>query len=343
MRCVVIQTAFLGDAVLTLPLLDLVRRSGRAEWLGVLAAPDGARFLRLQDVADDVISWDKRGGEGGPIGTLAVVRRLREAGADVALVPHRSFRSALLPALAGVPSRVGFDESGGRAFLTRRAPYRARQHEIERIASLAEAVGVPVPDGGVPFSVRVRPDDTERAERFLEAEGVAPGRPVVLVAHGSRWRTKRWPPERFAEAAATLASDLGGVVAIAGAPSDRSSAAAVAGRLASAPVDAVGRLDMGGWLALVRRASILLSNDSATAHVAAGVGTPVVAVFGPTVPGMGYAPYSVRARVVGTDLGCRPCGRHGHDACPLGHFGCMLGVSVDAVVAAARELLTGQA
>jgi heptosyltransferase-2 len=83
---------------------------------------------------------------------------------------------------------------------------------------------------------------------------------------------------------------------------------------------------------------VVLSNDSAAAHAAAGVGTPVVAVFGPTVTDQGFAPYSEAAAVVGVDLDCRPCGRHGHDACPLGHHACMERVTVDAVVAEARRL-----
>jgi len=105
------------------------------------------------------------------------------------------------------------------------------------------------------------------------------------------------------------------------------------------PVDAVGRADVGEWLGLTARAGLVLSNDSAAAHAAAGVGTPVVAVFGPTVTGLGFAPYSEAAAVVGVELDCRPCGRHGHDACPLGHHACMERVTVDAVVAEARRLL----
>jgi len=338
-RCIVIQTAYVGDVILTLPLLDLLRASGRAAWVAVLAAREGAEFLRLQGAANEVIAWDKRGRERGLRGTVGAARALRALDADLALVPHRSFRSALLPALAGVRDRAGFDESGGRLLLTRTVPYRARPHEIERIALLAGAAGVALLAGRVPFSVRVRPEDAARAARLLEEEGVAPGQAVVVVAPGSRWPTKRWLPERFAAAAAALAGDLSGRVVIAGSTSDRESASAVASALAPPPVNATARLDMGAWIALIARGSILLSNDSAAAHVAAGVGTPVVAVFGPTVPDMGFAPYAARSRVVGADLPCRPCGRHGHRACPLGHLDCMRLVTAEEVVAAGRELL----
>ncbi len=339
MRCVVIQTAFLGDTILTLPLLDLLRDSTGVSWLGVLAAPQGAELLRLQGAANAVMEWNKRGGDGGIAGTARAVRALRAARADAALVPHRSFRSALLPALAGIPDRVGFDASGGRFLLTSVVRYGDRDHEVERVAALAGRVGVPVPTGRVPFSVRVRGEDRDRIEEFLRAAGVAAGRPLVLVAPGSRWPTKRWLPERFGESAEALARDLGAAVVLVGTRSDAPTASAVAGAMGVPPVDAVGRLSLGEWIALVERSSLALSNDSAAAHVAAGVGTPVVSVFGPTVPGMGFSPYTDRARVLGADLACRPCGKHGHRRCPLGRADCMELVTVEDAVAAGRALI----
>jgi len=339
-RCIVIQTAFLGDALLTLPLLDLLRRSPAIEWVGVLAAPAGAEVVRLAAAADRVIEWDKRAGR-GPAGTARVVRALRECRADAALVPHRSFRSALLPLLAGVRTRVGFDESGGRLLLTETVRYRERAHEVERIAILAARVGVEVPGGRVPYALRARSEDRDAVERFLGGADVGPSTPLLLVAPGSRWATKRWLPERFAAAARALARDLGAAIAIAGGPGDAAPGRAVAAALPEPPVDAVGRLSVGEWTALTERAAIVLSNDSAAAHAAAGLGTPVVAVFGPTVPAMGFSPYSDRAAVLGAGVDCRPCGRHGHAVCPLGHHACMTEISADAVLAAARGLLAG--
>jgi heptosyltransferase-2 len=337
-KCLVVQTAYLGDAMLTLPLLDLLRASGKVDWLGALVSPLGAGLLRHQGKADEVVEWDKRR-DGGLAGTLRTAAALRDVRADAALVAHRSFRSALLPLLAGVPRRAGFDESGGRLLLSSVVPYRARPHEVERVAGLAAAVGVTVPAGRVPYSLRVGDEDRERAERFLTENGVAPGRPVVLAAPGSRWATKRWPPDRFARAAERVADETGAAVVVSGAVADAEACRAAAGAMRRPPVDAVGRPDLGEWLALTARASVVISNDSAAAHAAAGVGTPVVAVFGPTVPELGFAPYSEAAAVVGVELDCRPCGRHGHDACPLGHHACMERATVDAVVSAALALL----
>ncbi len=343
MRVLVIQTAFLGDMILTLPLLNLLRSSGAASELAVLAAPAGARLLETQGIADAIIEFDKRHGDSGPAGTLRVSRAARAFGADAVLVPHRSFRSAAIAAMTGAPRRIGFDESGGRALLTQTVAYRVRGHEIERVASLATALGVSLPDGHIPFHILVPEDAVRRLEqRFGEQLGErgahqslqqprteAPGRLAVL-APGSRWATKRWPADRYGSLADRLASD-GFTVALAGGPGDREIAADVVSSARVDVLDLSGRLDTGEWLALVDRSTVLVSNDSAAAHVAAGVGVPVVAIFGPTVPEQGFAPYADCARVVASELDCRPCGRHGADRCARGTLQCMTDIDVEKV------------
>ncbi|MBD3348103.1 MAG: glycosyl transferase, partial [Candidatus Eisenbacteria bacterium] len=137
MKCLVIQTAYLGDVILTLPLLKLVGDLGGVRSLAVLTTPTGADFLRGQRVAERIIVYDKRGADRGRAGFSEVVRDVRRCGFGVAVIPHRSFRSALLAVLSLIPERIGFDESGGRLLLTTRVRYRERPHEIERIASLA--------------------------------------------------------------------------------------------------------------------------------------------------------------------------------------------------------------
>ena len=343
MRVLIIQTAFLGDMILTLPLLDVLRSSGVVSRLTVVAAPAGARFLETQGLVDAIIEFDKRGADGGPMGTLRAARAARASGADSVLVPHRSFRSAVIAVLTGARRRIGFDESGGRALLTQTVPYRKHGHEIERIASLARALGVALPQGRIPFRVRV-PEDADRRllERFGPQIGVRPdadaaGR-VALLAPGSRWPTKRWPADRYAALADRLAED-GLTVTLVGADEDRGVAADVASRTRVDLLDLSGRLDLGEWLALVARSAVLVSNDSAAAHVAAGIGVPVVAVFGPTVPEQGFAPYSDGARIASAMLDCRPCGRHGSVRCARGTLQCMTDIGIEAVHRDVLELL----
>jgi heptosyltransferase-2 len=338
-RCLVIQTAFLGDAILTVPLLSLLKRDHRITELVAVAAPPGAGFLVGQRVADRVIDYDKRGADAGTGGMARVIREIRKHSPDVALVPHRSFRSALIPLAARVPRRVGFDVSGGASLLTERVPYRRGDHEIDRVAALVGPLGIEPPRGRVPFGLRVPDGEADALADALSKLGIVPGRPRVVVAPGSRWATKRWLPERFALAARRLSDELGADALVVGSEADANEGAVVARDAGAAAHDLTGALPVGQLLALTAGAALVLSNDSAVTHIAAGLGVPVVTVFGPTVPAQGFSPYTDLARVVEAELDCRPCGRHGSDDCPLGTLECMELVSVDDVVSAALELL----
>ncbi len=339
MRCLVVQTAFLGDAILTLPLARLVRGLEGVTWVGVVAAPAGAEFLRTQRGLDEVLVYDKHGADGGARGVRRITGTLRSRGVDVAFVPHRSFRSALVTALARIPRRVGFDESGGRLLLTDRVSYRAYPHEIERTSSLIRIVGGTLPRGRVPFEIDVPANGAEVVDEALGGLGVPRDAAVVGIAPGSRWPTKRWDPVRFASVADALVDETGAAVVLVGGAGDEEAGEAVAESMRVAPVNLIGRTSIAAWLGLIARVQVLVSNDSAAAHAAAGLRTPVVAVFGPTVPEQGYAPYSDVARVVGGDVDCRPCGRHGGERCRLGTMVCMAEIGVDDVLAPARELL----
>lgn len=338
MKCLVIQTAYLGDVVLTLPLLRALRALPDVRSLALLTTPIGAELLRTQDAVDRIIVYDKRGIDAGLRGFMRTVGDLRRCGFGLAVIPHRSFRSALMPLLALVPDRVGFDESGGRVFLTERVAYRSRGHEVERLAALAAACGASVPEGGPEFHVDVPASGVAELSDRLRGEGVGDDERLVVASPGSRWPTKRWPAERFGAALAELGVELGMRPVVAGTPTERDAGAAAASAAGAGALDLTGGLSMAGWIALLGRAALVLSNDSAAAHVAAGTGTPVVAVFGPTVPALGFAPYAVRARVVQAPLDCRPCGRHGSERCRLGTNECMERVRVEDVVAAAREV-----
>jgi heptosyltransferase-2 len=310
-------------------------------WVGAVVTPVGARLLRGQGIVDRIVEYDKRGRDSGLAGFRRVASAARSLGVDAAIVPHRSFRSAVLALATGARARIGFDSSGGRLLLTRRVPYAAEAHEAERVARLVEGVGGAFPEGRLPFDLTVPADGRDEAHRALSDEGVAEGSDIVVLAPGSAWPTKRWPPERFAEAGDALGEKLSATVVLSGDEADAAVAREVARRATGPVVDLTGRVSVSGWIALIARARVLVSNDSAAAHVAAGTGTPVVAVFGPTVPAQGFAPYGPRARVVEAGLACRPCGRHGGERCPLGTLACMLGVPSSVVVREAMALASG--
>jgi heptosyltransferase II len=181
-----------------------------------------------------------------------------------------------------------------------------------------------------PVSLGLTDEDHAVAERWLAEARVRRG--FVALAPGSIWGTKRWPG--FEE----LAARLGSVVVVGG-PDDRALGDAVAAAGGAGSANAAGAMPLRASAALLARASVLVTNDSAPLHLATAVGTPIVAVFGPTVPAFGFGPRGARDALLEVEgLTCRPCSLHGPQVCPLSHHRCMREISVEAVVRAVGEV-----
>jgi len=317
----VIQTAFLGDVVLTTPLLTLLaERHGPVD---VVTTPPAAGLLEFHPAVAAVLPYDKRGRDRGGQRLWRLARRLRARRYARAYLPHRSWRSAGLAYLAGVPDRTGFADSPAAVTYTSRIPRSPSGHEADRLASLAGVAPERVP----PMSLGLTPEDRAEAEQWRRDRGVGEG--YIVLAPGSIWGGKRWPYY------STLAAGLECPIVVVGGAEDVDLAAAVVAAAPGRAHSAAGSLSLRGSAALIECAAVLVTNDSAPLHLAAAVGTPSVALFGPTVPAQGFAPRGPRDAVIEHGgLACRPCSAHGPKQCPLGHHRCMRELTVDGVAAA---------
>ncbi|MEP6590572.1 MAG: lipopolysaccharide heptosyltransferase II [Gemmatimonadota bacterium] len=321
----VIQTAFLGDVVLTTPLL-----SALAEQFGpvdVVTTPGAAALLEGHPAVRAVVPHDKHRSERGIGGIFRLAKRLRAEGYQRAYLPHRSWRSGMAALLAGIPERIGFEHAPARWSYTRRVPRDPTLHEVPRLLALADA-----PDR-YPLSLGISTTDDASAAAWLDLAGVP--EQFVALAPGSIWGTKRWG--KFPELAAALDT----FVVTVGGPEDRALGESVVAAAKSGGVNAAGQLPLRVSAALLGRATALVSNDSAPMHMAQAMGTPVVALFGPTVPSFGFAPRGPEDVVLEVDgLNCRPCSSHGPRVCPLGHHHCMTELELVRVLAALEPLLS---
>ena len=326
-RCLVIQTAFLGDVVLTTPLLSVL--AGRHGPIDVVTTPAAASLLDQHPAVHDVVRYDKHGADRGWKPFRRLGAELRSRHYDRVYLPHQSFRSALLALWSGASERIGFADSAAAISYTSRVPRPRDGHEVERLLALA---GARPGDAPPPVSLGLAPTDLAAADAWLASHGV--GADFVAVAPGSVWATKRWP--YYAE----LAAGLDRTSVIVGSAEDAGLADAIVGASRGRAVSAAGGLSLRGSAALIQRAAVLVTNDSAPLHLATAVGTPVVAVFGPTVPEFGFGPRRAGDIVLGHDgLPCRPCSKHGPPACPLGHHRCMRDLSVADVAAALASII----
>lgn len=335
-RILVVQTAFPGDLVLTTPLFRGLRRLYPEGALAAMVSARAAPLVEEDPFLDALLVYDKTGGES----FASAVAKVRRGRFDALLSPHRSHRSSLLALLSGARTRIGFGGAGFSWAYTRRVRRDPVRHEVDRNLSLLEALGASSVAEDRVLTVGYTDREAAQVRDVLDASGVAPDQPIVALAPGSVWATKRWHAEGFAAVGGALTA-AGNRVVLLGGGDDVDVCRAVARGIGEGAVVAAGRTPLKALPAWLDRARLLVTNDSAPLHVAAARGTPAVAVFGATTPGLGFSPFHDRSRVVQVDLACRPCGPHGGKRCRLGHLRCLEAVRPDAVLAACRELLEG--
>ena len=330
----VIQTSYLGDVILTTPLIAELAKRGPVD---VLVTPTGAAALANNPDIRTVIPYDKRGTYGSALGLWETIREIRARRPYIAAyLAQGSFRSGLIAMMTGATERIGFASSTGRALYTTQLPYRPERHHAERLWSLSMSVCADPPSRD-----QIRPrlypsdEDRRRIDLLLRQTG-STEEPFVALAPGSAWGTKRWP--YFPALAKRLPEDYR--IAIIGSKADSALAAQIANEVPpDRVIDGVG-LPLLASAELIGRARTIVTNDSAPQHLASAMGTPTLTIYGPTVPEFGFGPTAERHAVAGHEtLSCRPCHRHGPQRCPLGHWRCMRELTPEYVSSLLTEVL----
>jgi len=339
-RILVFQTAFLGDVVLTLPLVQAIADFFAHAEIDVVVVPRSADVCRNHPNIQSIIEYDKRGGDKGFAGYRNLLRRLRARSYDLAFVPHRSIRSATLTFLAGIPMRVGFTRSAGSFLFNKQVFYDKDVHEIERNISLLSGIGIHT----LPFllpTVHPSPEDKAAVDRILKDVQLSKrSHQLIAFAPGTIWNTKRWLKDRFAQLAEMLSEDGYNIMLVGGKEDielcDEITAAASRTRV----INMAGTLSVLQSAELIGKCSLLVSNDSAPMHLGVAMSTPVVAIFGATVPAFGFSPRGPLDIVVETrGLRCRPCSIHGGAKCPIETFDCMENISAERVYLRVLDVL----
>jgi len=305
----VVRFGALGDVVLTTPLLRAMHDAYPAARLTVVTKAAWGPLLTGNPHVTNVEAL----APGESLRTLA--RRLRATAWDYRLDLHGSLRSRALRRMVG-GSWQGWRKPRLRRALRVWAGVRAGRAVppvAEQYFAAARALGI-ARDAGPP-EVHPTPDDEARAD-----ESVLPRR-FVALAPGAAHATKRWPLPHWDRLAGLLA-DRGIPTVAVGSGDDPAPAAA------RMEVRGIG---LGATAAVLRRATLAVTNDSGLMHLATAVGTPVVALFGPTVPDLGYGPHRPDAVVLERALSCRPCSVYGRAHCPLRHHRCMIDLMPETV------------
>jgi heptosyltransferase-2 len=339
-KILVVQTGFLGDALLTTPLLSGLRsRFPRAD-IAVLCTPMARSLLEGNPDIDEIIVDDKKGDGRGWLGIRRRARQLRDRGFALALSPHKSARSALLLFLAGIPQRIGFRQSGGWFLYHHRVAWDPSLHEVRRNLSLLDPLGAGPVEARGP-RIEISRATKQHVTKLLDSLGIGEAETVFGIHPGSVWPTKRWRPESYAELVVALKRRFQCKVILFGGADDLAVVEAVQRSCGGEAVSLAGKLDLPGFACALERCRVFVTNDSAPMHAAVARGVPVVAVFCATTPALGFYPYSSRAVVVEKALDCRPCSHHGGRRCPLGTEECIHAIRPEDVLRGVERLFDG--
>jgi heptosyltransferase II len=328
MSILVVGPSWVGDTVLSQPLLQLLRQQHPTAQIDYLAPPWTLPLVaRMPEVQQGITN---------PFGhgtlQLAARRRLgralRSAAYSHALVLPNSFKSALIPWFAGIPRRTGFRGEMRWGLLNdlRMLDEQALPQMAQRFAALALPAGTPLP---APLPQPVLQSSAAQQQHLLARLGLTVNRPVVAFCPGAEYGpAKRWPEAHFAALARLLAA-RGCAVWLVGSPKDHAVAETIAQASAGVGVNLCGKTDIAEAADLLAAARLVVTNDSGLMHVAAAVGRPVIALYGSSSPQF-TPPLSAAARILTLNLECSPCFKR---RCPLGHFKCLNDLAPERVFA----------
>ncbi len=356
-KILLIKLSAIGDVVHTFPVLNKLRRrypKARIDWL---VTPEIAELLRQNPAISNVIEfsrdeWSTPWRAAPYVGAARLIATLRATEYDLVLDLQGQLRSAIFAFASGAPVRIGFDRPRAEVWktLSRKIPDEAKKHAwqgaregsflaythhislpsldvhpVERNLGVAPMLGLD--DGAPDFSFPVPPEATTRIDALLDYYDIGKAR-LIVVAPGTNWETKQWRREGFAEMARYF-RQKGFAVTLIGSDGERALCQEIA-RLAPGTVDLAGETTLSELAALIRRATICITNDSGPMHLAVALDRPVVSIFGPTDP-VWAGPYRRGGAVLRTELDCSPCYLRELHRCNFGHA-CMVNISASTVI-----------
>jgi len=331
----VIRTAYIGDVVMTLPILKPLRELFPGARISFLTATGAVEVLKNNPLVDEVIAYDPFWFYPSSMRAYGkFIQQMRKRAFDLVIEARADIRDILLLAWPlKARYRLSYDVGGGGYLLTHVVPYPGLQHKVEYHLDLVRYLGYR--GNGLEWGIYLSDTEQHRISAIIAEHGI--GQPFIAVHPGSRLPLKRWPVQRYGALCDGLIEKSGMPVIVFGAGSEKALVAEMASCMKRKPVTLAGALSLREMAGMLARAALFICNDSAPMHLAAAVKTPTVAIFGPS-KSVETRPYGEGHCVVEKEFPCRSacdentCRYERHNAC-------MEDLFVDDVFHAAEELL----
>ncbi|MGI6525725.1 MAG: lipopolysaccharide heptosyltransferase II [Bdellovibrionota bacterium] len=334
MKILIVQTSFLGDVILSSPVIAAVKSKFPQAEISVLTTPAAKSILSRDPLISEALVFDKRHSSSGLFGLLRKAKELRAKHFDMAFALQRSIRTALLLKFAKIPEIIGFSNAKFSPIFYDKTRVRPMdKHDVLRNLSI-----ILDPDEleTAPAEMRLFPPKDNDISEILKNAILGKERWVVL-APGSVWKTKRWSADGFKDVLQQLRKK-GIDVFVVGGAEDKELAEEIC--INNEDVNLAGKLSLSDTMYLISKAAVLVCNDSMPMHLGSAFKIPTVAIFCATSPSFGFGPWKNRAIIVEKEgLSCKPCARHGSMKCPNGTNACIDGISATTVMEAIESLL----
>ncbi len=358
MKILIIRLSSLGDVVLVSTVIDALKEKLPAAALSLLVYSKYSDLYDKDRRLTDLISLPP-----SPASFFDLLRKLRKMRFDTVLDLHFNIKSLLIKVSVPAIRRISYrKEHWRRAMMVRAArlkapgPKRVLLAPCRLVAELlcrktrtdhtVELFLEPLRRLGVEATIRpprlfIQPEAATEMEGFLSQNGFSAEQLLIGIAPGARWSAKRWIASGFAQVCDRLLKDPNVRLIFLGNQADLDFTQQILTRMRGKPLVATGRFDLKGLVAAIGRCRLLLTNDSGPMHIATALGVPVVAIFGPTHPKLGFSPLGPGDVLLHAGLPCSPCSLHGEKRCILKHRQCMEQITPEMVLEAIRRVLKG--
>jgi predicted lipopolysaccharide heptosyltransferase III len=328
----IIKLRYIGDVLLATPTIRSIKAARLDVRVTMMVNRGTEDVLSGNPDLDEIIVLDK----GSLTEQSRLIAGLRRRGFDTVIDLTDGDRSAFLSGVSGAPVRIGFNDEHrwrGRWYTHVVQSVPGVRHRIDRDLEVLKPLGIQA--GSKDPQLWLTPEEEKSADELLVQLGVQRSKSMMILQPGARYWFKAWPPDRYAELADRLTSQYGCQVLIGGSDQDVDLAQQIRQTAKSNPVIMAGRTTIKQFAAIAKKSALFVGSDSGAMHIAAAVGTPVVALFGPSNPSE-WGPRGEAIEVIYKGLDCRTCF---HPTCHRGEQNCMKLISVGEVETASKRLI----
>lgn len=334
-KILVIQTAFIGDAILTLPMLQKLKELFSSVEIDVVAIPSTSAIFSLSPAVNNVLVLDKKGEHKKLRRFFSFCCMVKKNKYTRIYSPHRSLRSSLLVLLSGVKETYGFSKNSLRQVYKYLVKYNPSNHEVQRNLEL---IGVSGESWRIQPKLNITDAVCDKISKYISDANIS--RKIIAVAPGSVWATKKYPSEYYVEVIEQLIKKDFFVI-LTGGIEDKDICNSIRNKVSSPHVlSAAGDLSLIESVELLKRCALVICNDSAPTHMAMCAGIKALTIYCSTVAAFGFYPYSKGSQWLSYDeLDCKPCGIHGYRECPVKTFDCGFKLKSAEVIKKVEEML----